>query len=82
MPGQPMTSLDQIRRDLRVSPDKKQHQVIAAAKETAKEYLRKGVSFIWNATNVTRAMRKQLIDLFVAYNAKTKIIYLEPEYQR
>lgn len=33
--------------------------------------------FIWNATNLTRKLRGQLIDLFQNYGAKTKIIYLE-----
>ena len=35
------------------------------AKEEARTYLRKGQDFVWNATNITRQMRAQLIDLDV-----------------
>ena len=50
------------------------------AKEEARTYLRKGQEFVWNATNITRQMRAQLIDLFVDYGAKVKIVYLEQPY--
>ncbi len=33
--------------------------------------------FIWNATNITRQLRSQLISLFTAYGARVKIVYLE-----
>lgn len=79
-PDYPVISLDELRQNLNVSPHEKQHRVISAAKEKAREFLRSGGSFIWNATNITKHMRKQLIDLCVAYNARVKIVYVEPEY--
>ena len=37
-------------------------------------------SFVWNATNITRCMREQLIDLFLTYKAKVRIVYIEVPY--
>ena len=73
-------SLDTIRTQLGIAPNKNQGPVIAAAKEQARQLLRDKQSFIWNATNVTRAMREQLINLFAAYNASIKIVYLDADY--
>lgn len=50
------------------------------AKEQARVYLRSKTSFVWNATNITRSMREQLIDLFLTYKAKVKIVYIEVPY--
>lgn len=33
--------------------------------------------FVWNATNLVRSRRQKLVNLFTAYGAKTKIVYLE-----
>ena len=75
----PVVSLDDIRRKYRIQPTDKtgNGRVIQEAKEQARSYLRKGQDFIWNATNITRQMRTQLVDLFVDYGAKVKIVYLE-----
>jgi putative nucleotidyltransferase with HDIG domain len=80
----PIISLDDIRRERRISPtDKKANgQVIQEAKEQAKSLLRKKVGFVWNATNVTSQMRAQLIELFTTYKAKVKIVYIETEYDK
>jgi len=43
-------------------------------------FLRKQKSFIWNATNITRQMRLQLIELFATYKTAVKIIYVEVPY--
>lgn len=76
----PMISLDQIRSDLGISPRQSQGRVIQAAKARAKTLLRNKTSFVWNATNITRYVRKPLIDLFLSYNARVKIVYIEPPY--
>ncbi len=78
----PVVSLDDIRVQKGISPADKlgNGRVIQAAKELAKVYLRKKQSFVWNATNVTRQMRMQLIDLFLTYKMKVKIIYVEVPY--
>lgn len=51
------------------------------AKDKAREYLRKSEPFVWNATNVTKTMRSQLIGLFSSYGARVKLTYLESPYE-
>lgn len=70
----PVVSLDAIRRKHKFSPTDKAANgwVAQTAKEQARIYLRKGQDFIWNATNVSRQRRTQLIDLFITYGARVK----------
>lgn len=79
---QPVVSLDAIRRKYKIDPTDKSGngQAVQMAKEDARIHLRKGQDFIWNATNITKQMRTQLIDLFVSYGAKVKIVYIEKPY--
>ncbi len=74
---QPVISLDSIRQELHISPEETQGQVVQLAKERARQFMRQQQPFIWNATNITRVMRQQLIDLFVSYNARVRIVYLD-----
>ena len=78
----PVISLDNIRRELKISPTDKEGngKVIQLAKEQARTLLRKKQAFVWNATNITRQNRQQLIDLFVSYGASINLIYLEVPY--
>jgi predicted kinase len=73
----PVISLDEIRKGLQISPEGNQGQVIQAAKEHARIYMRQQQSFAWNATNVTRMLREQLVDFFVSYGARVRIVYLD-----
>lgn len=79
----PELSLDNIRRENKISPtDKKKNgQVIQLAKEKAKEFLRAKTSFVFNATNITADMRAKWIRLFTDYNARVKIVYIEVPYK-
>jgi putative nucleotidyltransferase with HDIG domain len=83
-PALPVVSLDDMRRKAKVNYNdtKGNGQVIQAAKELAKQYLRKGMAFVWNATNITQQMREQLIDLAEPYKPIIKIIYLETGYHK
>lgn len=72
-----MISLDEIRAELKMPPTQNQGKVIDAARERAKELLRKKQSFVWNATNILPMTRKQQIDLFAAYGASVRVVYLE-----
>ncbi|HEV2235139.1 MAG TPA: AAA family ATPase, partial [Ktedonobacterales bacterium] len=74
---QPVIALDAIRRELRVAPTDDQGAVAALAKSRAREMLRRKQSFIWNATNITHAARATLIELFAAYHARIRIVYLD-----
>ena len=75
----PIISLDNLRRKYKISPTDKSGNghIVHEAKDIAKTYLRQGQNFIWNATNITYAMRKQLIDLFVNYGAFVNLVYIE-----
>jgi putative nucleotidyltransferase with HDIG domain len=74
---QPTVSLDDLRADLDVDPADGQAEVIAAAREQARGFLRSHTSFAWNATNLTRSLRGQLLELFRGYRARTHILYFE-----
>lgn len=73
-------SLDEIRREKKIKPTDSQTPVIFAAKDLAREYLRKKQNFLWNGTNITRQLRSEIIDLFAAYDAYVKIVYVESPY--
>lgn len=50
------------------------------AKARARELLRRRQSFAWNATNISRRLRRPLIDLCLSYGARVRIVYLEVPY--
>lgn len=83
-PNYPIVSIDDIRLANKVKPTDKtgNGQAIQEAKETAKIYLRKKQNFVWNATNVTKQMREQLIDLFITYKARVNLVYIEVPYSK
>ncbi|MBY0231636.1 MAG: AAA family ATPase [Gemmataceae bacterium] len=70
-------SLDDLRDELGVDPSGKQGEVVNAARERAKELLRRGERFVWNATNLGRQMRRMTLDLLLSYKARVRIVYLE-----
>ncbi|NOQ74427.1 MAG: AAA family ATPase [Crocinitomix sp.] len=79
----PIISLDEIRRAHKIKPTDKSGngKVIQMAKEKARELLRSKTPFVWNATNITKQLRTQLIALFADYGAQVKIIYVETSYK-
>lgn len=80
-PDLPMISLDEIRKEMKISPTDNQSKVIEIARERARELLRKKKSFIWNATNLTPMIRKKQIKMFTQYHASARIVYLETDWQ-
>ncbi len=77
----PVISLDTIREKLKISPRDGSGKVVQTAKEQAKEYLRKGISFVWNATNITVDTRRKISSLCQAYGARVILIYIEVPYE-
>lgn len=76
-PDLPTVCLDDIRRELGVSPgDADQGRVVQAAKERARALLRARQPFVWNATSLT-GRRAQQVELFERYHARVRIVYLE-----
>lgn len=80
-PALPMISLDEIRKEMRISPTENQSKVVEIARERARELLRKKQPFVWNATNLSPMVRKKQIKLFTQYQAFVKIVYLETDWQ-
>lgn len=81
-PDLPVLSLDDLRAELQISPTDNQGELIQTAQERAREFLRKKQSFIWNATNLTKKIRKKLTALFERYGASVRIVYLETDWQK
>lgn len=81
-PDLPVVSLDEIRRKHKLRPDDRSATgwVAQQAREAARVRLRAGQDFVWNATNITKQMRRQLIDLFTDYGARVKLVYIEKPY--
>jgi predicted kinase len=73
----PVVSLDALRADLEVDPAGDQGEVLNRAREQAREFLRRGRSFVWNATNLSRQLRGGLVRLFAGYQARVRIVYVE-----
>ncbi len=80
LPDIPMISLDVLRVKLGISPGENQGEVIAAAREEAREYLRKKQPFVWNATNLLEMHRSSQISLFEDYGASVRTVFLETEW--
>ena len=78
--GGPVISLDEIRRELGISPKDGSGKVANIAIERAKKLLRKKEPFIWNATNLMQETRQRLVRLFAGYGARVHVIYLETPY--
>jgi predicted kinase len=73
----PLVSLDQIRQELEVAPSDSQGEVVAQARELAREHLRAGRGFVWNATNLSQRLRTSVVNLLLGYGARVRIVYIE-----
>lgn len=82
LPDWPVVSLDAIRGELDVEPTDEQGAVIQHARDLARQHLRAGRSFVWNATSLTRQLRELSIRLFADYRARVRIIYREVPAER
>ena len=75
----PVVSLDAIRGTLGAAPTGEQGAILQAAREEARTLLRQASDFAWNATNLSRDIRRQLVDLLTGYSARIRIVYVEAE---
>lgn len=73
----PLVSLDDLRVELGVDPADHQGVVVDRARQLAREHLRRGEPFVWNATNLSRKVRGACLDLLAAYRARVRIVYVE-----
>ena len=79
--GWPVISLDAIRKELKIAPGENQGSVVQLARQRARELLRKQTSFVWNATNLLRMRRQELVDLVVSYGGRVRMVYLDTPYK-
>ena len=79
-PDLPMISLDEIRKEMKISPTDNQSKVVEIARERAREMLRKKQPFVWNATNLSPMVHAKQIKLFTQYLASTRITYIETDW--
>lgn len=77
-PQLPVVSLDEIRDEIDVDPTDNQGEVAQLAREQCRVHLRAKRDFAFNATNLTRQLRKRWIDLGHDYGARIEIVYVEP----
>lgn len=75
--GLPVISLDAIRREIGAASSGDQGAVLSEARERARVLLRGHQPFVWNATNLSRDLRRQPIDLFASYGARIEVVYVE-----
>lgn len=80
----PIISLDDLRKQHNIKPDNRDANgwIAQQAKEQARVYLREHKPFVWNATNITKQMRDQLISLFYRYHATITLVYIEVPYSQ
>lgn len=77
LPDWPAVTLDDLRREMGVAPTENQGPVVSRAREAARACLRRKQNFVWNATNVSRQLRELSVNLFAAYHARVRIVYVE-----
>jgi predicted kinase len=77
LPNWPSVSMDDLRTELEVDPAGEQGPVLQAAREQARGFLRDKRSFVWNATNLSRQVRGEVIRLLADYKARVRIVYVE-----
>jgi predicted kinase len=73
----PVIAPDEVRRELRIDPRDEQGLVVQTCRERARVHLRAGEDFLWNATNLSRRVRGQVLDLCHAYGARTHVVCVE-----
>jgi putative nucleotidyltransferase with HDIG domain len=77
LPDLPVVSLDRLRVQMGIKPTDNQGQVIQSAFEAARDHMRHGRDFVWNATNISRQTRGKVLRLLRDYNARMHVIYVE-----
>jgi predicted kinase len=76
-PGLPVVSFDDAREELGLRHGKNEGKVGHHAVDKAKDLLRTGAPFVWNATNTGSQLREKALSLLYAYHAEVEVVYLE-----
>lgn len=73
----PVVSLDELRAEMDVDPTDDQGAVVQAGRERLREHLRRGETFVYNATNLNRQRRAAILGLAADYGVRIRIVYCE-----
>ncbi len=73
----PVLSLDELRKELGVSPTGNQGRIVQEAQERSREYLRRREEFAFDATNLSLQLRGPLVQRILDYKARVRIVYVE-----
>jgi predicted kinase len=73
----PVVSLDDLRDEMDIDHSDNQGPIVQEARERARVHLRRGEPFVWNATNLQRQFRMNLLTLLGDYKAKIRLVYVE-----
>jgi predicted kinase len=76
-PDLPVVSLDNIRDEMKISHGDNQGRALQASFEQVRDHLRKGQSFIWNATCLSRISRQKIEGLALDYGARIEAVSLD-----
>jgi predicted kinase len=73
----PVVGIDETRNSLKLKYGKNEGLVLQTAYENAKKHLRKGETFIYNATNTAKDIRGKWITMFRKYGYQVDCCYVE-----
>ncbi len=76
-PDLPSVSMDDIRAEMRISPNDNQGVVVQEALSRARKLLAAKQNFVWNGTNLNLRTRGKVTQLLRNYDAKIRFLYLE-----
>jgi predicted kinase len=76
-PDLPVVSFDDAREELGLRHGKNEGMVKHAAFDKAKDLLRAGAPFVWNATHTGTQLRERTLGLLYDYHAEVEVVYLE-----
>ncbi len=77
LPGLPVVSPYELGCGMGAAPGERQGEVLSAAGELARTYLRARQPFAWLASSLTPWARARQIALFERYGAAVRVVYLE-----
>lgn len=76
-PALPVVSFDDARDELGLRHGKNEGKVAHHAVDKAKDLLRAGAPFVWNATHTGSQLREKTLGLLFDYHAEVEVVYLE-----
>lgn len=77
----PCVSFDNARQLLGIKHGHNDGEAVHLVIDTAKQFLREGRDFIWDATHLSKQMRSKTLDLVHRYDGKSVLVYFETSFE-